>query len=300
MKRNRMMIKRKRRNTSLLLVVVFCIILPITAIYIGLRITELWVSPVLNSDDYISVIDIDNNEDEPVKDDSEEVEDPNKNANENVNENTSKISNEIRPFSIYTIQIASLVDNSNLDDVIGELNYQRLPHLIYQLDNSYKVYVLGGTKREHVEIELARVKENYPDAYINEVHASRRSVQYEEGENKDVLKEIVGDLNEILITLEEQGETWYNFFKKEGKLDGYIELLKKQQTLLSHLSNIISEVELPESFPDKALIDKMIVYQEGNINRSVEFYQEDLEDNIHRLHSLYLDNLFRIVEIIKG
>ncbi len=296
MKKNRMMLKRNKRRGNILLVLIFGMILPVMAIYIGLHITKMWVSPVLNSEEGNSIIALENNE---VKDNGE---DNNKSETTEENKNNNKINYikaEIEPFSVYTIQIASLADNKNVDDFIGALNDQKLAHLIYKTDNSYKVYVSGGTKRTHVETELVKVKTLYPDAYISEVHPLVKNVEYPQDERAEKLETIITDLNEVIKTMDKQGEAWYNYFVSEGSLDNYVELLKIQQNLLVKLSEKISGVELPEGFFKKGIVEKMIAYQEGNIKRSLELYEENEVDNAHRLHSLFLDNLFRIVEIIK-
>ncbi|MBM7613562.1 hypothetical protein [Alkaliphilus hydrothermalis] len=314
MKRNRMMLKRKKRRGTMILVALFCMILPIIAIYIGLRITELWVSPALNSD-YNFVVDEGNrgnnsenthntnntnkekgDEEKPIAEDKA----PKESGSQGQEEDSRLIEKEVKPLSIYTIQIASLSDNKRVEGLIQELNERKLSNLIYKEDSSFKVYVVGGTKRSQVEQELQYIRSFYPDAYINEVHPSIQVIEYPEGDDVEVYSKIVEDINKIIELMELQGEEWYNFYEKEGELGTYIELLKKQQEVLVELDENLRGIDLPQSFPVKeAVMEKMIAYQNNNINRSIEIISAGHVDNLHQIHSLYLDSLFRVVELIK-
>ncbi|SCY16549.1 hypothetical protein [Alkaliphilus peptidifermentans] len=295
MKKSRLKMNRRRRKSNIVLVFIFCIILPIMAIYIGLRVTEKWVSPALNmefeDDDYsIDLEDIlvdDNDEDEVKNVDNDDVED------------VEMLVGEINSMSIFTIQVASLSDKDNIENLINNLNQQRLSYLVYQIEDSFKVYTHGFTRRPYVEEKLSEVREVFEDAYINEIHFPIKEIKFEKNNYEKLYKGTIENLNDLIDIMEKQSEAWYNNYEKEGDMDIYVELLKKQQSTLDNLSTDINENLLPQSFPSKNNVEKMIHYQRSNINRSLEIIEEDDQENLYRLHSLYLDSLFRIVEVIK-
>lgn len=298
MKRVKRMVKRRNRKVNLLLVILLCIILPATAIYVGLRITEKWVSPVLNPDD---------NDFEFVIEEPEgtmpEIEIPDDNQSEALTPGEDETpreeaSVEINPLSVYTIQIASLGNTANIDAMISQLNQSKLSYLIYKMDNSYKVFVKGSTRRRDVETELEKVREYYPDAYINELYLPKKILSYNKGDGEKI-ENLVIKFNGLITLMDEQAQEWYNFFVKEGELNNYSELLKKQQDILTELSSIINSTTLTLSSLTNDDIEKMIHYQESNINRSMDFIKENSAEDLYKLHSLYLDSLFRIVEVIK-
>lgn len=82
-------------------------------------------------------------------------------------------------------------------------------------------------------------------------------------------------------------------------MNQYSELLKKQHEILAEITDILNSGSLPASFAKGDALEKMVHYQESNINRSLELIDENNSENLHKLHSLYLDSLFRIVEVIK-
>ncbi|KAB3531457.1 SPOR domain-containing protein [Alkaliphilus serpentinus] len=294
MKRSRLTVNRRRRRGSFILAFLFCIVLPLLAIYIGLNITERFVLPALNTEDVLDELGLEGegeNDDvtSPVAESPEPQESP-------IGDVT--LVGEINPFSIYTIQIASLSDKENLDRLISQLNQNKKSYIAYQIDNSYKVYALGYTKRAYIEASLTSLRETFSDAYISEMHLPIREVMAGE-EDHSTVDGIVMAINELIDNVDQQSEEWYIFFQKEGDLTNYIELLKKQQTILGALKDGIDKVGDIKGLPDKMAIDKMIHYQDSNINKSLELLEGAAEIEEYRLYSLYLDSLFRIVEVIK-
>lgn len=295
MKKSRLMLNRKRKRSNLILVFLLCIVLPLLAIYIGLNVTERFVLPALNSKDSLDSIDLGLEE----EDDDANIDDEVVSPVEDLEEGEEKtFVGELKPLSIYTIQIASLADKENLDNLINQLNNSKQPYIVYQVDNSFKVYTRGYTKRAYVEAGLLQVRETFSDAYISEIHLPIREVSAVDKDHSKADK-IIKALNELIDNMDKQSEEWYNFFVKEGDYTNYIELLKKQQSTLEVLAENIEETFESKGLPEKIAIDKMIHYQESNIKRSIELLEGGVEVEEFRLYNLYLDSLFRIVELIK-
>lgn len=293
----RRMVRRKNRRVNLFMLLFICIVIPATAIYVGLRITEKWVSPVLNPEEQDFNFVVDQEKDETI-DESEVPSESEEETPVETMEQTTGREAQIKPLSVYAIQIASLGDTSNIDKMINQLNENKLPYLVYQMDNSYKVFVKGATRRNRVEGALEEVKGLYPDAYISELLLPKTVVSINEEKDSEI-EALITNLNETIDLMDNQAEEWYNFFEKEGDLNSYSELLKKQQKILGEITNIIGSKSLPSSFSKDDALEKMIHYQESNINRSLELIEENNSENLYKLHSLYLDSLFRIVEVIK-
>lgn len=297
MKRTGIRMKRNRRKFNFVIIIVFYVVLPVMAIYIGLHITQSLVEPALNQEDVINEIL------QPVDEEGEvslgDDEDQNiPTTKENTGKGQQYITLQIRPLSIYAVQIASTSTTENMEDFISKLNLQKLSHLIYRMDNSYKVYTLGATKRDFVEQYLENIRELYPDAYISEIHLPIKKLSVAE-EDQEVVEAIVNNFNNLIDVLDKLSNEWYNFLREKGDLTTYKELLLEQQQLLEELSNEIKaqDVQLPETLPRVENIEKMIHYQQSNINQTLEILGNNEE--AHKVHSLFLDSLFRVVEVIK-
>ncbi|ABR48431.1 Sporulation domain protein [Alkaliphilus metalliredigens QYMF] len=304
MKRKKFGMKyNKTSKAQYLLAFLFCLILPAMAILIGLHITENLVMPTLNPQLFQGSLPVeegvgqeteeDHNGEDEVEEGSIGADNEIEGTDETPKDDIQTYSTEIKGVSIYLIQVASIGDTSNIEDFVGELNNHNLSHLIYQMDDSYKVYTLGFAERSQIENRLPFVREKYPDAYITEIRLPDRKVAHEDKNSETVIQ----DVNLLTEILRKQSQEWYNFLQKEGELTFYGELLQEQRLLLSKLSQTI-ENDFSERIVNKDVFEKMIHYQKSNTDRSLESL-EDM-DNEYLLHSMYLDSLFRLIEVIKG
>lgn len=298
MRRKRFRAMKIRKNYNYTLIILFLIVIPLVAIFLGSRITERIVMPVLYSDlpleeDVLEeIINSDNLNDESS--DNEEILNQESEVNNDVLE--EQATSDLLPLSVFMIQIASVSDTANIESFVEELNEKKLPHLIYKIDNAYKVYILGLTNRMFVETQLPYAREYYPDAYISEIHLPAKKISYDKSK-EETSEGIIKDLNSLIEIMDKQAKEWYNFINKQSELDTYKELLIQQQTLAGQLLEKVKDENIPEGLPKSENIEKMIHHQESNIKHSLELLED--EENIYRLHSLFLDNLFRMLETIK-
>ncbi|AOY76837.1 SPOR domain-containing protein [Clostridium formicaceticum] len=296
MRKRRLKIRRNKRSFNYFWVITFLIIIPVTAVLIGSRITERIVVPVLYSDSPLEegiLSDIINNSDD--NDETEVVDEVETNA-ETITPLEEVEDTELLPLSIYMIQIASVSDTSNIEELVEELNEKKLSHIVYKIDNAYKVYTLGLTDRGYVEEQLPSIRAFYPDAYISELHLPAKKITYSKDE-EETGKNIVKDLNSLIVIIDKQAKEWYNFIKGEGELNQYSKLLTEHQVLMTQLSERLDTDVWPEGLPEKKAIEKMVLHQEGNIKKTTELLED--KENLYRVHSLFLDSLFRTLETIK-
>ncbi len=292
MKRSRMGIKRNRRKNTFILVMLFCIVLPAIAIYAGLKLTEKVMIPVLNGDEVLPEgLDLSEESLSP-EDAADEEEDP-------IEVEKKLEIAEIKPLSIYTIQVASLNDTQNADVLIADLNSAGLPNLVYKIDNSYKVYTMGATSRSIIEENIGHIKEYYPDAYISDLSLPAKGIEFDANASEAKMKDLAGKLNELIDSMEVLSVEWNNLIQKRGEKGQYVELLKKQQTLLEEINIINNEAVFPSSFQKKSSIEKMLEFQVENLQQSLALLEASGDDVDFKVHSLYLDSLFRIVEVVK-
>ncbi|AKL95075.1 hypothetical protein CACET_c16260 [Clostridium aceticum] len=302
MRKRRLQVRRNRRNHNYLWMLTFLIIIPVIAVLIGSRITERIMIPVLYSDNILEeevLSDIINNNDETEVDEVDGKEDDTTETiekTENIMQLEGLEDTEILPLSIYMIQVASVSSTSNIEGLVEELNEKKLSHLIYRMENSYKIYTLGLTNREYIEEQLPAIREFYPDAYISEIHLPAKNINYSETD-ENIGENIIKDLNSLIVIIDKQAKEWYNFIKGEGKLSQYRDLLEEQQELMTQLSEKLDTDDWPEGLPEKQAIEKMVLHQEGNIKKSTELLED--QENAYRIHSLFLDSLFRTLETIK-
>jgi len=66
-----------------------------------------------------------------------------------------------------------------------------------------------------------------PDAFIFMEHLFDFQLEFEKSEINSINGEIITNLKELFGFMEAQSEILYNYYKKEGELDLYVELLTK-------------------------------------------------------------------------
>ena len=66
-----------------------------------------------------------------------------------------------------------------------------------------------------------------PDAFIFTKHLFDFQLEFEKSEINSINGEIITNLKELFGFMEAQSEILYNYYKKEGELDLYVELLTK-------------------------------------------------------------------------
>lgn len=299
MRKSRIGIRRRQRRINIGVAIFFLVILPITAVAIGSRITEWLVIPTINTDNILkppSGITLEGSgdvEDGSIEKEVNNIKDVTEvSGKEEINTETTNQ----KSLSAYMIQIASISDNKNIESLIEQLNSYSFPHIIYKLDNIYKVYTFGSTKREDIEKKLDNVREVYADAYIGQIYIPQKQIHYSSVENNGT-KEVIDNMNLLIEILDQSSETLYKFINAEGTLEEYKEVLINHQKLLAQMSEKINDVKLPKEFANVEDIKKMIEYQEKDILESLKIIEEERET--YQLQNHFLDSLFRTIEVIK-
>jgi hypothetical protein len=158
---------------------------------------------------------------------------------------------------------------------------------------------MGATQRSTIEANIDKVKALYPDAYISEILIPSRAIEFDANSQEAQTEKIVNGINELIDTMDNLSTEWNNLYQKKGERGQYVELLKKQQLILTQLSEDIKEGALPSSFQRKNRIIEMIEFQQSNVSRALEYLEASKQEIDFRIHSLYLDSIFRIVEVLK-
>lgn len=296
MKRTRIGIKRRQRKINIGIAIFFLVILPVTAVVIGSRITEWWIIPTINTDYILN---------SPENINLEEIQEQESNQTEpvsNLVEETKKVevdkeeTVDLNSMSAYMIQVASVSDNGNIETLVEELNSYNFPSIVYKIDNSYKIYSYGATEREHIESKLDKIREVYPDAYIGQMHIPKKQIVYSKEKNSGA-SEVIDNMNLVIEILNKSSDTLYKDMNNQENIKAYKEVLNSHQRLLEDMSEKIANVEFPVQLFSAEDIKKMIEHQQKNISESLKIIEDDQEK--HKLEEHFLDTLFRTIEVVK-
>ncbi|NLM03507.1 MAG: SPOR domain-containing protein [Clostridiales bacterium] len=303
MRKRRIKRNRKMRRYQYSIIILFFVIIPLMAVFIGSEITEKIMVPVfysdtMDEDELRNIINknIDNDEVDKESGEDEELSYKIELDGKEISENDDMIEEDLNSFSMYLIQVASVSSIENAEDFAKKLSERELSHLISKIDNSYKVYACGSNNRELIESELDNIRDIYPDAYIKEVNVKFKKFKYPKSQEK-ISGKIIDSINDLLILNKKQSETWYTFVKKEGKMDLYVELLLEEMEIVKKLSNLINENHIAPDFISKK--DMQIILDERKENNEIAMELLKEKKDLYKVHNLYLENTFKLIEILK-
>lgn len=280
-------IRKRQKKANLILAVLFLLILPVTAIIIGSKITKLWVIPTINTNNMPKVledIDLEPNEEEIAQ--GAEIEDKTTEEGNTIN---------LSSISIYAVQVASVADNKNINLLTDQLKQYNLPHITYKIDNVYKIYTYASAKRENIEGKIDQVKEIYNDAYIGEIHIPQQEVYYLKDTNKGT-EEIIEDINLLTKLLNRSSDDVYNI--NGGNIGEYRQVLEEYKNILTKILGYIDEgINLPEEIASIDNIKKVIEFQQNNVAESLKIIEN--KEDLYELQKYFSNNLFSMLELVR-
>lgn len=314
MKRSRVSMGKKQRRAKIFMALLFLIVLPVTAIAIGSRITSWFIVPTINREGllegledlqdgkYLNGADLQDEDAYKDHDDYVEIEENENNSQEEAprppkedrgGEEKGSLLN-LRLPSFYAIQVASVASNDNIKLLTGELAAYKIPYVIHRVANGYKVYTYTATRREDLEGRIGRVREIFQDAYIDHISIPGRQIYYSAGEDK-VAKEIVDNIN-LLLGLFDQGLGGL-YSLEEGEMEDHRSLLVRIDSILKEISKDINRGNLPEGFIKVEDLKEFIGLQEDNIKQALKVIEEKGDPYILQNH--FLEALFNSIDLAK-
>ncbi|PAB61392.1 SPOR domain-containing protein [Anaeromicrobium sediminis] len=187
MRRNRRGFRKESKYKKFLLVLIFCILLPVVAVYGGFYASRYVILPAImwNEDEVKK---------ETIVEDTQEKKVESKEESTKVEKSPSKSEGTeyaIKGMTIYGIQIGSFANMENAKIQLKELEDKNIMGRIVE-KNNFKVIVGFGSKRETIDKIMPIVKEDFKEAFVFEQYIEEKKII---GENSD--KEHFVKLNEI-------------------------------------------------------------------------------------------------------
>ena len=131
---------------------------------------------------------------------------------------------------IYTIQVASLEDNSDLKKIEEVMNEYKIPSSSMSIDNCEKIQVYSSFDENKVRINLQKTKTYFSDAFLTKIEVPMLSLQYTDG--YAYMKDIADGLNNLIENYQKESEYWD---QNKNDLQSYNEILTSRKTILESL-----------------------------------------------------------------
>ena len=237
--------KRKKFNGTRVVTVVLCLGIVGTYSYINLKDNEFMsklgnvnvVSLIKNASvwdgirklfDKSNVITSSN-----IESELKEIE---KEDKENNEENTQVAS--VSNMVVYTIQVASLEDKSDLKKIEEVMNEYKIPSSSMTIDNSQKIQVYSSFDEYKVKANLEKTRTYFSDAFLTKIEVPMLSLEYTN--SYSYMKEIADGLNDLIKNYQKESQYW-----DEGKndLQNYNKILTSRKTILENLKKSTQKID---------------------------------------------------------
>ena len=234
--------KRKKFNGTRVVTVILCLGIVGTYAYINLKdndfMDKLASINIVSSIKNISIGDAFKNlfnksdviTSSNIKSQLDEIEnkDQENETSDNSKDNAKVAS--VNKLVIYTIQVASLEDNSDLKKIEEVMNEYKIPSSSMSIDNCEKIQVYSSFDENKVRINLQKTKTYFSDAFLTKIEVPMLSLQYTDG--YAYMKDIADGLNNLIENYQKESEYWD---QNKNDLQSYNEILTSRKTILESL-----------------------------------------------------------------
>ena len=231
--------KRKKFNGTRVVTVVLCLAIIGTYTYINLkdknfmdklgninmvssiRKASIW-GGLKNIFDKSNVITSSN-----IESQLKEIENDNKDKKDEE-ESTKVVS--VNEMVIYTIQVASLENESELKKIEEVMNENKIPSSSMSIDNSEKIQAYSSFDETKVRTNLDKTRNYFSDAFLTKIEIPMLSLQYTS--SCSYMKDIADGLNDLIENYQKESQYWDS---SKSDLQSYNEILTSRKTILENL-----------------------------------------------------------------
>ena len=147
---------------------------------------------------------------------------------------------QVKGFSVYTIQVASIEDKKEVDDVEKLLSKEKIPFSTLEVDGVNKVHTYVSFDKESIRSYLDSVRLFYPDSFLAEVKMPVLSLEYT---NKYSYLETISEKLESLIdNFELESKLWKDSSEKIN-LEEYNKILTNRKTIVKDIEKQVEQID---------------------------------------------------------
>ena len=156
-----------------------------------------------------------------------EIENDNKDKKDEE-ESTKVVS--VNEMVIYTIQVASLENESELKKIEEVMNENKIPSSSMSIDNSEKIQAYSSFDETKVRTNLDKTRNYFSDAFLTKIEIPMLSLQYTS--SYSYMKDIADGLNDLIENYQKESQYWDS---SKSDLQSYNEILTSRKTILQNL-----------------------------------------------------------------
>ena len=268
--------KRRKTNHIRIITLIFCLSLIGGYGYIKLKDSKIFnkfnivenISNRLNEGSFKNIFKLSENknkEEYEYSDISEEIEKvKNDKETSSIDENSNVKVATIDGLTLYTIQVASIVEGQDLKSIEEKLTSTKTPYSIVEVDGVKKIQTYSSFNENVTRENLDDVRKIFNDAFISELSVPVLSLEYTS--KYSYIEGISSSLNNLMKNYKEESEFWEG---SNDKID-----LKEYNNILTKRLEIVETIQ---ANADKIDYTEMNIFKENLIK-----YAKSVKDNINQ------------------
>lgn len=241
--------KRKKFNGTRVVTVVLCLGIVGTYAYINLKDNDfmdklgsinvvstiknasIWdgIRTLLNKSNVITSSNIESELEKIEKDDAEN--------NDNGDEENTEVAS-VNEMVVYTIQVASLDDESDLKKIEEVMNEYKIPSSSMSIDNSEKIQVYSSFDESKIRTNLDKTRTYFSDAFLTKIEVPMLSLEYTN--SYSYMKDIADGLNNLIENYQKESKYWDS---GENNLENYNKILTERKMILEELKKNTEKID---------------------------------------------------------
>ncbi|MCR8746491.1 hypothetical protein [Romboutsia lituseburensis] len=235
---------------------------------------------------------------EPQKNDEQAVE---KVENEKQEIKEKEVAEDVKlarvePWSIYTVQVASVSNDKDLNKIETQLVEKKIPFSVVEIDGAKKVQTHGYFDQESTRSHINEVKDIFPDAFLSELKVPVLAIEYTS--KYSYVESITKQLNSLIKNFEQESAFWQSS-KENVDIKKYNDILAERKEIVSNIEKEGKKINYSEMNVFK---DNLLNYTK-NLTEKVEMALKSANDkNYNVSESMYLSSMqeyFSFINSIK-
>ncbi|MGL5755147.1 MAG: hypothetical protein ACRCYC_07450 [Paraclostridium sp.] len=191
----------------------------------------------------------------------------------------------VENFDIYSIQIAAIDNQAELDKIENKLNELKVPFSIVEIDSIKKVQTYASFTEEESRKHLDSIKKDFEDAFISKLEVPLLGLQYTE--KYVYVEDICKEINNLITNFKEESKIWDKGDEGIDK-EKYKNIINSRLETLSKLEKHAKSINYEGM---KGFKENLLTYTKSIEDKSKESLKKVEQDKNYMGESLFISSM---------
>lgn len=191
----------------------------------------------------------------------------------------------VENLDIYSIQIAAIDNQEELNKIEGKLNELKVPFSIVEIDGVKKVQTYASFNAEESREHLDAMKKDFTDAFVSKLEVPLLGLQYTD--KYSYVEDICKEINNLIANFKEESSIWD---KEEEGIDK-----SKYKTIINSRLEILAKLEKHAKSINyegmKGFKENLLTYTKSIEDKSKESLKKVEQDQNYIGESLFISSM---------